>query len=108
MKLIAPTLLCVESVESFHPEKKSDPSRNEPRTTHHAVSHSHTTHHALSCQTIFPIGSFLIRFPVPAKIALHTAGAIGGVPGSPTPPCASVLGTMWTSTTGISARRSIR
>src|SRR6266571_6075496 len=52
----------------------------------------------------FPIGNFLIRFPVPAKIALQTAGAIGGVPGSPTPPCASVLGTIWTSTTGISAR----
>src|SRR2546427_3236438 len=46
--------------------------------------------------TLFPyttlfrsIGSFLTRFPVSAKIALHTAGAIGGVPGSPTPPCAS-------------------
>ncbi len=57
---------------------------------------------------IFPIGNFLIRLPVPAKIALQTAGAIGGVPGSPTPPCASVLGTMWTSTSGISARRSMR
>src|SRR5438132_12034095 len=56
---------------------------------------------------IFPIGNFLIRLPVPAKIALQTAGAIGGVPGSPTRPCASVLGTIWTSTTGISARRSI-
>ena len=55
-----------------------------------------------------PIGSFLILFPVSANNALHTAGAIGGVPGSPTPPCASVLGTMWTSTTGISARRSMR
>src|SRR5213596_3216899 len=57
--------------------------------------------------TTFPIGSFLMRFPVAAKIACATAGAIGGVPGSPTPPCASVLGTMYTSTFGISARRSI-
>ena len=56
----------------------------------------------------FPIGSFRIRFPVAANIALQTAGAMGGVPGSPTPPGASLLGTMYTSTTGISARRSIR
>ena len=40
------------------------------------------------------IGKLRIRFPVAAKIALTTAGAIGGVPGSPTPPCFSVLGTM--------------
>ena len=56
----------------------------------------------------FPTGSFLIRFPVRAKIALHTAGAMGGVPGSPAPPCASALGTMYTSITGISFMRSIR
>jgi hypothetical protein len=40
------------------------------------------------------IGKLRIRFPVAAKIAFTTAGAIGGVPGSPTPPCFSVLGTM--------------
>ena len=33
-----------------------------------------------------PIGSRRIRLPVAAKIALHSAGAIGGTPGSPTPP----------------------
>ena len=44
--------------------------------------------------TTLPIGSFLIRFPVAAKIALHTAGAIGGTPGSPAPPWGSLLGTM--------------
>src|SRR2546425_3068174 len=51
----------------------------------------------LEPHTTFPIGSLRIRFPVAAKIALHTAGAIGGVPGSPTPPCASLDGTMCTS-----------
>ena len=57
--------------------------------------------------TTFPIGSFLIRFPVAAKIALHTAGAIGPTDGSPMPPCLSVLGTTCTSTLGISARRNM-
>jgi hypothetical protein len=32
------------------------------------------------------IGSERIRLPVAAKIALHNAGAMGGKPGSPTPP----------------------
>ncbi len=32
------------------------------------------------------IGSERIRLPVAAKIALHSAGAMGGKPGSPTPP----------------------
>lgn len=53
------------------------------------------------------IGSVLTLFPVAAKIALTTAGAIGGVPGSPTPPGASWLGTTCTSTFGISLMRSI-
>ena len=44
------------------------------------------------------IGSERTRFPVAAKIALHTAGAIGGVPGSPTPPrCSMPESTMCTS-----------
>ena len=47
-----------------------------------------------------------MRLPVAAKIALTTAGAIGGVPGSPMPPGVSVLGTMCTSTLGISFMRS--
>ena len=51
-------------------------------------------------------GSSRRRWPVSANTALATAGAIGGTPGSPTPPGFSVLGTMWTSTTGISFRRS--
>ena len=32
-----------------------------------------------------PIGRLRIRLPVAAKIALHSAGANGGTPGSPTP-----------------------
>ena len=35
-------------------------------------------------------------------MALTTAEKIGGVPGSPMPPGGSVLGTMWTSISGIS------
>ncbi len=61
----------------------------------------------VSTHTTFPIGSFRMRLPVSANTALHTAGAIGGVPGSPTPPCASLDGTMYTSTAGISAIFSI-
>ena len=36
---------------------------------------------------------------------MATAGAAGGRPGSPMPVGRSVLGTRWTSTTGISAMR---
>jgi len=47
------------------------------------------------------------RIPVAAKMALATAGAIGGVPGSPTPPTADApLSTRWTAITGASARRT--
>ena len=53
------------------------------------------------------MGMVRIRCPVSEKIALVTAGAIGGVPGSPTPPGASPLGTRTTSTSGISLMRSI-
>jgi len=53
-------------------------------------------------------GSLRMRLPVAANIAFATAGAIGGVPGSPIPPGASVLGTICTSTFGISFMRSIR
>ena len=45
-------------------------------------------------------GSFRMRLPVAAKIALATAGNTAAVPGSPIPPGASVLFTMCTSTTG--------
>jgi len=48
------------------------------------------------------IGNVLTRRPVSAANAFTTAGAIGGVPGSPTPPGGSVLCTMYTSTSGIS------
>jgi hypothetical protein len=54
------------------------------------------------------IGSFRIRLPVVAKIALATAGITADVPGSPTPPGASVLLTRWTSIKGASLMRSIR
>ena len=50
--------------------------------------------HDLEASSDVLIGRLLIRLPVAAKMALHTAGAIGGVAGSPTPPCPSVLGTM--------------
>ena len=43
-----------------------------------------------------------MRFPVRAKMAFVTAGAIGGTPGSPTPDGGSSLGIMKTSTSGIS------
>ncbi len=49
------------------------------------------------------IGSVRILFPVNANSAFVTAGAIGGVPGSPVPVGAAPLGTMCTSTTGIDA-----
>jgi len=39
-------------------------------------------------------GNSRIRFPVAAKIALHTAGANGGTPGSPTPAGGASLSTM--------------
>ncbi len=39
--------------------------------------------------------------PVAAKIALHTAGAIGAVPGSPMPPGPSALCTICTSLCGL-------
>src|SRR5262249_10580787 len=48
------------------------------------------------------------RWPVAANTALATAGAIGGVPGSPAPPAFSPLETMWTSTFGIASSRSTR
>ena len=53
------------------------------------------------------IGSFRILSPVSAKSAFVTAGTIGGVPGSPTPPGASPLGVSRTSTSGASSIRSI-
>ena len=55
------------------------------------------------------------RMSTGGSTAIHTswdmlrkAGATGGVPGSPMPPWASLDGTTWTSTTGISASRSMR
>ena len=51
--------------------------------------------------TVASMGSRLILLPVAEKIALATAGAMGGVPGSPMPLGFSVLGTIWTSTTGM-------
>src|SRR5437588_3693325 len=54
------------------------------------------------------IGNRRMRFPVPAKMALHTAGAMGGSPASPTPPGGASLGTRWTSISGLAASSSIR
>jgi hypothetical protein len=72
------------SIEPSHP-------RPQTRTTTHARL-------SISCW----IGNDRMRLPVAAKIALHTAGAIGGTPGSPTPVGFSFEGTMCTSTFGIS------
>src|SRR5260370_41076562 len=44
----------------------------------------------------FESGSSRIRFPVAAKIALQTAGANGGTPGSPTPPGGASLSQLHT------------
>ena len=53
-------------------------------------------------------GSERMRFPVTAKMALATAGAIGGVPGSPMPPHLSPPErAKWVSITGASAMRAI-
>ena len=49
------------------------------------------------------VGNRRTRRPVAAKTAFATAGAIGGSPGSPTPPGGSSVGTMCTSIVGISA-----
>ena len=50
-------------------------------------------------------GSTRKRLPVAAKMALATAGPIGATSGSPTPVGASVEGTIWTSTFGMSSMR---
>jgi hypothetical protein len=54
------------------------------------------------------IGSLRIRIPLAAKIALQSAGATGGRPGSPIPPTDSVLGIIYISTLGISSIVMIR
>src|SRR5439155_9662613 len=51
------------------------------------------------------IGSVRIRLPVSTKIALVTAGATGGTPGSPRPPGAWPESTMMVSTVGASPMR---
>src|SRR2546425_12707544 len=53
-------------------------------------------------------GSLRIRFPVAAKIALASAGAVTAVPGSPIPPGGSRLRTRCTSIRGVSFIRSVR
>jgi len=53
------------------------------------------------------IGRRRMRCPVAANTALVTAGATGGIAGSPVPVGGSVLGTIWTSTVGISLMRNI-
>jgi hypothetical protein len=53
-------------------------------------------------------GSARSRLPVSANTALATAGAIGGVPGSPAPPILSVDATIAVSIRGASCMRSTR
>ena len=58
-----------------------------------------------------PIGRLRMRLPVAAKIALHSAGAKGGTPGSPTPADGTsiLLFTIWTFVTfGLSSMRTTR
>ena len=62
---------------------------------------------ALSVKSLARIGRRRIRLPVTAKIALVSAGATGGTPGSPTPVGFALLGTMYTSIFGDSKIRSI-
>ena len=57
-------------------------------------------------QVVRVSGKLRRREPVAAKIAFATAGAIGGVPGSPIPVGLSVFCTTNTSTIGISFIRS--
>src|SRR3989442_7639048 len=52
---------------------------------------SGTTPHPPRSYVSFPISSFLTRLPVRAKMALHTAGAIGGAPRSPAAPFGTVV-----------------
>ena len=49
------------------------------------------------------MGSAQIRL-----IALQIAGAIGGTPGSPTPPGAALLSTMWTRVSGVMSVRATK
>ena len=53
------------------------------------------------------IGSERSRLPVAVKIALRTAGNVGGTPVSPMPPILSPLAITCTSTFGASLIRSI-
>src|SRR5260370_27961918 len=104
-------IVFVQLPESAAREKEVNPDCQRNRG-----EKSRCQRHALFCNNLgreryarssARMGSRRMGLPVAAKIALQTAGAIGGVPGSPTPPGASLLGTMCTSTTGISAIRSI-
>jgi hypothetical protein len=63
----------------------------------------------LSVQTasLMRMGSLRTRLPVAAKIALATAGAAHGTPGSPMPPGFSSLRTTCTSISGVSFMRNI-
>ena len=56
----------------------------------------------------FVSGRLRRRRPVSANSAAASAGATGGVPGSPTPPGGRVLATRWVSMRGVCARVSSR
>ena len=59
-------------------------------------------------QELMRMGSERIRVPVSLATALATAGAMGGVPGSPTPPGSAPLSMTWVSIRGISLSASMR
>src|SRR6266849_10192954 len=92
-------------------EKQVNPDRERNRG-----DKSRRQRHALFCnkpgrkgyaRSSARMGSRRIGLPVAAKMALHTAGAIGGVPGSPTPPGASPLSIICTSALGASLMRTM-
>ncbi len=88
------TTLCATT-----PRVSSSPRRAAWRALPHGSSSPYPTR---------PIGNRRTRVPVAAKRALHTAGAIGGSPASPTPPGGASLRTSWTSICGVSASESMR
>ena len=76
-----------------------------PRAMRSGQSRTHTQHHAPQrYASVIPSpdnGSALTGFPFASASAFANAGAIGGVPGSPTPVGFALEGRMCTSIAGI-------
>src|SRR5438445_9245416 len=71
------------------------------------LDRAHDFASAFSAKSLARMGKRRTRFPVTAKIALASAGATGGTPGSPTPVGFALLGTIYTSIFGDSKMRII-